>query len=301
MNNISARLEKLSLITRARIERALEHWLPAADAPPATLHEAMRYSALAGGKYIRPLLVYATGQALHVSLDELDGPACAVELIHAYSLVHDDLPAMDDDDLRRGKPTCHRAYGEAIAILTGDALQSLAFHILAHDPAIKAGPARRLKMIDTLAVASGSLGMAGGQAIDLEATGKALDLDELENMHARKTGALIRASVTLAALAREGLPETRLHQLGSYARCIGLAFQVQDDILDIEGSTEELGKPQGADQQRNKPTYPALLGIEGARRKAAELHEEALRHLDALGADADPLRWISEYIIRRSH
>ncbi len=260
----------------------------------------MRYSALAGGKYIRPLLVYATGQALHVSLDELDGPACAVELIHAYSLVHDDLPAMDDDDLRRGKPTCHRAFGEAIAILTGDALQSLAFHILAHDPAIKAGPAQRLKMIDTLAVASGSQGMAGGQAIDLEAVGKELDLDELENMHIRKTGALIRASVTLAALSREDLPENLLHQLGSYARCIGLAFQVQDDILDIESSTEVLGKTQGADRMMNKPTYPALLGVEGARRKAAELHEAALHHLDELGADADPLRWISEYIIRRN-
>jgi len=298
---VTANIKSLSLLSRARIERALDHWLPAPETTPVTLHEAMRYSALAGGKYIRPLLVYATGQALHINISELDGPACAVELIHAYSLVHDDLPAMDDDDLRRGKPTCHKAFGEAIAILTGDALQSLAFHILAHDPAIKVDAKHRLKMVDTLAVASSSQGMAGGQAIDLEAVGKDLNVDELENMHIRKTGALIRASVTLAALSKTDLSEAVLHQLGSYAKCIGLAFQIQDDILDVEGSTETLGKTQGADIMKNKPTYPALLGMEGARQKATELRDTALQHLTVLGKDADPLRWISEYIIHRNH
>ncbi len=284
---------------RSRIERALDHWLPAATTPPRTLHEAMRYATLAGGKYVRPLLVYTTGRTLGVTPEALDGPACAVELIHAYSLVHDDLPAMDDDDLRRGKPTCHKVYGEAMAILTGDALQSLAFHILAHDPALRISPERRLRMIDTLAIASSSQGMAGGQAIDLEAVGKELDLQELENMHLRKTGALIRASVILGALAHPTAGEDLLRLLGTYARCIGLAFQIRDDILDVEGDTTVLGKTRGADQVRNKPTYPALLGVEGARRKAAELYEKALAQLTPLGRDADPLRWLTRYIVQR--
>ena len=294
-------LRELMATCRERIERALDHWLPGAATPPRTLHEAMRYATLAGGKYVRPLLVYATGRALGIDAAELDGPACAVELIHAYSLVHDDLPAMDDDDLRRGKPTCHKVFGDAMAILTGDALQALAFHILAQDPAIRVPPGRRLRMIDTLAVASSSQGMAGGQAIDLEAVGKDLDLQELENMHLRKTGALIRASVTLAALSRPDLPEETLRQLGSYARCVGLAFQIRDDILDVEGDTATLGKVQGADRERNKPTYPALLGLEGAKRKAAELHERALEVLTPLGDDAAPLRWIAHYIVGRTH
>ncbi len=286
---------------RSRVERALDHWLPASSTPPCTLHEAMRYAALAGGKYVRPLLVYATGQALGVKAEALDGPACAVELIHAYSLVHDDLPAMDDDDLRRGKPTCHKVYGEAMAILTGDALQSLAFHILAQDAAIGVPAERRLRMIDTLAIASSSQGMAGGQAIDLEAVGRELNLEELENMHLRKTGALIRASVTLAALASPGLAEETLRLLGGYARCIGLAFQIRDDVLDVEADTGTLGKLQGADMQRNKPTYPALLGLEGAKRKARELHDKALALLDPLGQAADPLRWIARYIVARPY
>ncbi len=286
---------------RSRVERALDHWLPASSTPPCTLHEAMRYAALAGGKYVRPLLVYATGQALGVKAEALDGPACAVELIHAYSLVHDDLPAMDDDDLRRGKPTCHKVYGEAMAILTGDALQSLAFHILAQDAAIGVPAERRLRMIDTLAIASSSQGMAGGQAIDLEAVGRELNLEELENMHLRKTGALIRASVTLAALASPGLAEETLRLLGGYARCIGLAFQIRDDVLDVEADTGTMGKLQGADMQRNKPTYPALLGLEGAKRKARELHDKALALLDPLGQAADPLRWIARYIVARPY
>ena len=292
-------LAELMSACRERIDHALNFWLPDTVTQPAGLHEAMRYAALAGGKYIRPLLVYATGRALHIEDVELDGPACAVELIHAYSLVHDDLPAMDDDDLRRGKASCHRAFNEATAILCGDALQSLAFHILSHDPTMRATPQRRLRMIDTLAVASGSLGMAGGQAIDLESVGQALELAELENMHLRKTGALIRASVTLAALAKNDLPEPTLHALGNYARCIGLAFQVQDDILDIVGTTESLGKTQGVDIVKNKATYPAFLGLNGAKQQALQLHRMALDQLTPLGEAADPLRWISEYIIHR--
>ena len=293
-------LQALLAHCKGRVEHALDQWLPAATTPPRTLHEAMRYAALGGGKYVRPLLVYATGRALGVPAQSLDGPACAVELIHAYSLVHDDLPAMDDDDLRRGKPTCHKVYGDAMAILTGDALQALAFHILAHDPAMAVPAERRLRMIDTLAVASSSQGMAGGQAIDLEAVGKDLRVEELENMHLRKTGALIRASVTLAALARPELPEEILHRLGQYARCIGLAFQIRDDILDVEGDTAELGKPQGADLRHAKPTYPALLGMTEAKARAARLCAEARELLTPLGEDAAPLHWIADYIVRRS-
>jgi farnesyl diphosphate synthase len=246
------------------------------------------------------VLVYATGQALGVSPGELDGPACAVELIHAYSLIHDDLPAMDDDDLRRGKPTCHRAFDEATAILAGDALQALAFYILAHDPAMPDNPTARLAMIEHLALASGSRGMAGGQAIDLASEGQQLDLAELENMHIHKTGALIRASVRLGALSATPGAE-QLDALDHYAKCIGLAFQIRDDILDIEGDTETLGKQQGADIARNKSTYPALLGLDEARQHARELHEEAVGRLALFGDEADPLRWLSAYIVERGH
>lgn len=305
--------------SQARVEVTLNRWLPAESAKPKTLHRAMRYAALAGGKYVRPLLVYATGKALGVAREALDGPACAIELIHSYSLVHDDLPAMDDDDLRRGKPTCHRAFDEATAILTGDALQSLAFHILASDPTITAPPTQRIRMIETLANASGSLGMAGGQAIDLEADGKgnSMTLATLEQMHTLKTGALIRASVRLGALSQpgidsakadnSGIDEALLVHLNSYATNIGLAFQIRDDILDVEAPTHTLGKNQGADIARNKPTYPALLGMEGAKQKAQQLHEAALENLSALdsqlasgmGNKAAALRWISEYIVQR--
>jgi farnesyl diphosphate synthase len=286
---------------KVRVERALERWLPPAATPPERLHEAMRYAALAGGKYIRPVLVYATGRALGIGPEALDGPACAVELIHAYSLVHDDLPAMDNDLLRRGKPSCHAAFGEATAILAGDALQSLAFHILASDPNIAVSPATRLRMIDTLAFASSSLGMAGGQAVDLDSVGKRLTLEELENMHHRKTGALIQAAVLLGALGRDGVEEPRITALVTYARCIGLAFQIRDDILDVEGDTETLGKTQGADRDRDKPTYPALLGLAGAKQKATEMHAQAVHHLASLGPDAAPLHWLSEYIVQRRH
>ncbi len=294
-------LKQLLADYQQRTEKSLAHWLPRADIVPAKLHEAMRYSALDGGKRVRPFLVYAAGRALGAELEALDGAASAVELIHVYSLVHDDLPAMDDDDLRRGKPTCHIAYGEAMAVLAGDALQSLAFHILAHDrqPGISAG--QRLKMVETLAVASGSRGMCGGQAIDLNAVGQRLDLPALENMHIHKTGALIRASVTLGALSAPAVSEQQLKRLDHYAKCIGLAFQIQDDILDIEGDTATLGKQQGADQALDKPTYPALLGLEGAKERAQALYREALTSLDDFDTRADPLRWIAAYIVSRQY
>jgi geranylgeranyl pyrophosphate synthase len=282
-----------------QIQTALDRWLPPADHEPSRLHDAMRYSVLAPGKRIRPVLVYATGEAFGAGLRQLDSSAVAVELIHAYSLIHDDLPAMDDDDLRRGRPTCHRAYDEATAILAGDALQALAFHVLATDRESAISAARRLRMIEVLAHGSGSYGMAGGQAIDLAAVGKKITLEQLENMHRHKTGALIRASVELGYLA-SGADDPQLEQrLERYATCIGLAFQVQDDILDVEGSTEVLGKPQGSDEDRDKPTYPNLLGMAEAKATALRLCDEALECLQPLGASGDNLRWIANYIVKR--
>ncbi|MGH8643939.1 MAG: polyprenyl synthetase family protein, partial [Gammaproteobacteria bacterium] len=214
---------------QSRVDTALERWLPEASIHPKRLHEAMRYAVLGDGKRIRPLLVYASGHALGVAPEVLDGPACAVELIHAYSLVHDDLPAMDDDELRRGRPTCHKAFDEATAILAGDALQTLAFYILAHDPAINVSAHNRLQMIETLAHAGGSRGMAGGQALDLAAVGTELTLAELENMHIHKTGALIRACARMGALASENQDPAALKSLDHFAKCMGLAFQIRDD------------------------------------------------------------------------
>jgi geranylgeranyl pyrophosphate synthase len=283
---------------QARLEAALSQWLPPAATHPAMLHEAMRYAVLDGGKRIRPTLVYASGQAVGSHRNVLDGPACAIEFVHAYSLIHDDLPAMDDDDLRRGKPSCHRAYGEANAILAGDALQSLAFYVLAHDHHLAGNP-MRLRMIETLALAAGSRGMAGGQTIDLEAAGRQLDIAELEDMHIHKTGALIRASVVLGALSAGDAGENHLEPLDHYAKCIGLAFQIRDDILDVEGETGTLGKRSGADQSLDKSTYPALIGLDASRQRAIELNEEAQDSLSGLGAAADPLRKISLYIIER--
>jgi geranylgeranyl diphosphate synthase type II len=286
---------------RKRADQALEKWLPTEATLPERLHQAMRYAVLNGGKRIRPILTYATGHAVGIPPASLDAPACAVELIHAYSLVHDDLPAMDDDDLRRGKPTCHKAFDEATAILAGDALQALAFHVLAQGLATNIPAEQRLDMLNTLAIASGSRGMAGGQAIDLAAVGKTLNVAELENMHVHKTGALIRASIKLGALCQPNIDRDILKKLDHYAKYIGLAFQIQDDILDVEGNTETLGKMQGADQALNKPTYPALLGLESARQMASELHQDALGSLEDLGSSADPLRWLADYIIQRQH
>lgn len=287
--------------SRQRVEHALAHWLPAETIIPQQLHQAMRYSALNGGKRIRPILVYATGKAVGISEDQLDGPACAVELIHAYSLVHDDLPAMDDDELRRGKPTCHIKFNEPTAILAGDALQALAYHILAHDEKMVANADLRLKMIDILAMASGSRGMAGGQAIDLDSVGRDINLVELENMHIHKTGALIRASVTLGALGNNTLSPEQFEKLDHYGKAIGLAFQIQDDILDVESDTETLGKTQGADAARNKPTYPSLIGISAAKDMSRDLVQQALDNLSDFDETADSLREIARYIIDRQN
>ncbi len=286
---------------RVRVEQALEQWLPSAQTLPERLHAAMRYATLGGGKRIRPILTYAAGQALGVNLQRLDGPACAVEMIHAYSLIHDDLPAMDDDDLRRGQPTCHKAFDEATAILAGDALQTLAFQVLCKDPTMEVDAPTRLQMIEALALASGSRGMAGGQALDLAAVGQEIDLAQLEIMHIHKTGALIRASIKLATLATPHADDALSLKLDHYAKCIGLAFQVWDDVLDVEGDTHTLGKTQGKDQAQFKSTYPALLGLEGARDMAELLRQEALHSLSELDDKADPLRWLADYIVGRNH
>ena len=352
---------------QARVHAMLDRVLPPASQPPQRLHEAMRYAVLNGGKRIRAILVIATGEALQADAGRLEPPACAVELIHAYSLVHDDLPAMDDDDLRRGLPTCHRAFDEATAILAGDALHTLAFEILVRTPVPGSAPApddapgstdasasagvptsvggapasagvpasaglpvSRLAhppiapppgvptsvgsapapadapasvgdLVRTLADASGSRGMAGGQAVDLESVGRSLTLAQLENMHLRKTGALIRASVRLGALSAGADDPALLARLDDYARCIGLAFQIRDDVLDVESDTGTLGKTQGADVARKKPTYPAILGLEASRAHAHALHERAVERLAPLGPGADPLRDLSGFIVSRMH
>jgi geranylgeranyl pyrophosphate synthase len=290
---------RFSTDCQLRVEAALDRFLPPEQTHPAALHAAMRYSVLGGGKRVRPLLVYAAGQALGANETALDAAASAVECVHAYSLIHDDLPAMDDDALRRGKPTCHKAFGEAAAILAGDALQTLAFQLLAHAAMGELSAERRVQMIELLARAAGSRGMVGGQALDLAATGSDLDIAQLEDMHIHKTGALIRASVLLGALCARDLPEAAYGALDHYGKYIGLAFQVQDDILDVTGSTEELGKRAGADRALNKPTYPALLGLNGARQRAGELHQAALDSIAGLDQHAEPLRWLSEYIVAR--
>ena len=284
-----------------RVNTALDHWLPPAAVNPMRLHEAMRYAVLAPGKRVRPILVYATAQALGIDLGKVDGAACAVEIIHAYSLIHDDLPAMDDDDLRRGRPTCHRQFDEATAILAGDALQALAFYIISHDPKMIDRSDARLKMIENLALFSGSRGMAGGQAIDLESVGKSLNITELETMHIHKTGALIRTCVQLSALSSRQLSDTDFKALDSYAKCIGLSFQVQDDILDVIGDTKTLGKTQGADCARNKPTFPSIIGLAASQEKALELHQQALQSRSIFSEEADILRYISAWFVPRTH
>lgn len=281
---------------RERVETALAERLPRDGVAPASLHEAMRYAVLGGGKRMRPLLVYAAGETLGVGPERLDPVACAVEMIHAYSLVHDDLPAMDDDELRRGRPTCHVAYGEATAILAGDALQALAFEVLGGGPLPEAV---RLRQVVELASACGSRGMAGGQQIDLEAVGRTLDHHALETMHTLKTGALIRASVRLAALAAGATGAAHMDTLTRFGHHVGLAFQVHDDVLDESGSTEALGKTSGADRAREKPTYAAVLGLDAARRHARELVEDALEDLAAFGAEADLLRHLARYAVER--
>ena len=285
---------------RIRVERALDQWLPPETTQPVRLHGAMRYAALGDGKRVRPVLVYAAGQALGARPECLDAAACAVELIHAYSLVHDDLPAMDDDDLRRGRATCHKAYDEATAILAGDALQTLAFRVLCEDDELCVNRADRLRMIAELAHASGSRGMAGGQALDMEATGREIDLAQLENLHIHKTGALILASVRLGGLAAGASSDARMSGLERYAKCIGLAFQVRDDVLDVEGDTAVLGKTRGKDAATDKATYPALIGLDAAREMTQRLIDEALDNIATFDDAADPLRQLAHYIVGRT-
>ena len=286
---------------RARIERVLEHALSLPDPGTARLREAMRYSVLGAGKRLRPTLVYLTGEALGAPLAQLDAPAAAVELIHVYSLVHDDLPAMDDDDLRRGRPTCHRAYDEATAILVGDALQALAFAVLANEPTAGSSAPQRLEMIRVLARATGTSGMAGGQAVDLAAVGRTLSVAALEDMHRRKTGALIQCSVMLGALGAgvSGGPE--LAALERFGAEIGLAFQIQDDILDVAGDPRLLGKSTGADAAHAKPTYPSTVGLESARVRARELRDTAIATLAPLGRRVAALTQLANFVVDRAN
>jgi farnesyl diphosphate synthase len=293
---VNERLEEY----QARIEQVLDRCLTLPDSGTARLREGMRYSVLGGGKRLRPILVYTTGQCLGAPLEQLDIPAAAVELVHVYSLVHDDLPAMDDDDLRRGRPTCHRQFDEATAILVGDALQALAFDVLSHDASGPIPPAARLKMIRILAHASGTSGMAGGQAIDLASVGHPLTAPEVENMHRRKTGALIQCSVLLGATAAGLSVGSELDALTRFGADIGLAFQIQDDILDVEGETAVLGKSAGADIARNKPTYPSTVGLEVARARALELCDAAIAALAPLGKRADPLVDLAKFVVNRA-
>ncbi|NVD06096.1 (2E,6E)-farnesyl diphosphate synthase [Vibrio sp. JPW-9-11-11] len=279
----------------------LEQWLKSLPHQNLPLVDAMRYGLLLGGKRARPFLVYITGQMLGCTLDELDTPASAVECIHAYSLIHDDLPAMDDDELRRGQPTCHIKFDEATAILTGDALQTLAFTVLAEGHLNPSAENQRIKMVQVLADASGANGMCMGQALDLAAENRQVTLEELKQIHRNKTGALIKAAVRLGALASGKKGVEVLPQLDKYADAIGLAFQVQDDILDIVGDTETLGKPQGSDQELNKSTYPALLGLDGAINKAHTLLNEALQALQAIPYNTELLEEFARYVIERKN
>jgi farnesyl diphosphate synthase len=261
----------------------------------------MRYSVLGGGKRVRPALVYATAAAVGLPQSTVTAAACAVEMIHAYSLIHDDLPAMDDDDLRRGRPTCHKAFDEATAILAGDALQVLAFEVLATDPLLPTEPAIRLQLVRVLAQASGTAGMAGGQALDLAAEGQSLNLAAITDIHARKTGALIRASVLMAAACQPSLSQSGHAALDRYAVCVGLAFQIQDDLLDIEGDPALLGKATGADQALHKMTYPAVVGVAASHTKVAELHKEALAAINHFGPQAEALRDLASWLVLRQH
>ncbi|QOQ70145.1 (2E,6E)-farnesyl diphosphate synthase [Photobacterium damselae] len=284
-----------------RNNQQLTHWLDAQPFADQTLLKAMKYGALLGGKRVRPFLTYVTGNMLGVNEENLDTPAAAIECIHAYSLIHDDLPAMDDDELRRGQPTCHIAFDEATAVLAGDALQTLAFEILAEGTLSIDGESQRIKMIKELAQASGAAGMCMGQALDLDGEGKHLGLTQLEQIHKHKTGALIRCAVRLGALAAGEKGLEILPQLNTYTEAIGLAFQVQDDILDVISDTETLGKPQGSDIALDKSTYPALLGLEGAQQKAQQLYQEAVQALEAIPYDTTQLEVFARYLIERKN
>ncbi len=283
---------------QGRVEAALARLLPSGDIVPQRLHQAMRYAVLGGGKRVRPLLAFAAGELTGADPSRLDVVACAVECIHSYSLVHDDLPCMDDDVLRRGKPTCHVEYDEPTALLVGDSLQSLAFQLLA-EHRLADDPAAQLEMVRVLAAAGGSRGMAGGQAIDLASVGKSLSLPELEHMHVHKTGALIRAAVTLGARCGRPLEQEQMRELERYAKCVGLAFQVVDDVLDREESTATLGKTAGKDAAHNKPTYVSVLGSVRARSLAEELRAEAVAALAPFGASARRLAELADFVVLR--
>jgi len=286
---------------RQRSNQQLAQWLSAQPYAEQPLIEAMKHGTLLGGKRARPFLTYVTGQMLGADCANLDTPAAAVECIHAYSLIHDDLPAMDDDNLRRGQPTCHIAFDEATAILAGDSLQTLAFEILASGTLSESGDKYRIRMVQELAQASGAAGMCMGQALDLAAEGQEATLQQLETIHKHKTGALIRCAIRLGALAAGDKGAEILPQLNQYADAIGLAFQVQDDILDVTSDTETLGKPQGSDLELEKSTYPALLGLEGAKQKAQQLYQEALQALDAIPYNTDQLEVFARYVIERNN
>jgi len=297
--SLSAQFEKRIAHYTARVADKLDAVLPPTSQSPKRLHDAMRYAVFNGGKRVRPLLVYATGECLGLPEQLLDAPAAAIELIHAFSLVHDDLPAMDDDDLRRGKPTLHRQFDEATAILAADALQPLAFSVLADIR--DATPAARMKLVKLVADACGSVGMTGGQSMDLAAEGRTLTAAEIEHMYSLKTGALINASVVAAAFLSEHLTEDQASAIDAFGRTIGVAFQIKDDILDVEGETDVIGKSAGSDQRLGKATYPGLVGIDAARSRCDSLLRAALQQLDDFGEDADSLRWLARYIVERGH
>ncbi|MBF0621134.1 MAG: (2E,6E)-farnesyl diphosphate synthase [Magnetococcales bacterium] len=284
---------------KERVEHALQQYVPSADQQPHRLHEAIHYSLMAGGKRLRPILIIAAAQSVGGNSEKALPMACAMECIHTYSLIHDDLPAMDDDDLRRGQPTCHRKFDESTAILAGDALLTYAFDLAAR-PIRNVSPENQLLMIRSLAQYAGLGGMVSGQVLDLEAEGKQVDLDTLKNIHAHKTGALIRTSCILGAIIGGG-SNSEVVSLGRYGHAIGLAFQIADDILDVVGDTATLGKPVGSDEKQKKSTYPQLMGLEEAQKQADQLVDEAVEVLASFGSEADPLRQLARYIVTRTH
>jgi farnesyl diphosphate synthase len=288
--------EQWTRLVLDRVESALEHYLPAADVVPAGLHDAMRYAVLGGGKRVRPLLCHAAGELTGATPEALDAAACALEMIHVYSLVHDDMPCMDDDDLRRGKPTVHVKYDEPTALLVGDALQSQAFVTLTSD--VLDAP-RQAALVRELALASGSIGMAGGQAIDLASVGRALTREELETMHRLKTGALLRASVRMGAVAGDVPSPDTLRALDAYAAAVGLAFQVVDDILDVTADSATLGKTAGKDAKDGKPTYVSIIGLDASRALAQQLRADAHAALEPFGARAQRLAELADLVVNR--